>query len=741
MKRLIIFNLFVIITITALSQIKGVVYEQVNQNKNPIAGVNIYWQGTNIGTVSDKNGKYEIVKVPNSDTLVFSFVGYQTKKMFVKSKDLNIDVELKAGEVLSEIYVVERQASTFYSKMETGNIQNISGAELCKAACCNLSESFETNASVDANYNDAITGAKQIKLLGLAGKYVQIMTENFPNFYGLSQPYALTYIPGTWMESIQVSKGASTVINGYESITGQINVEYKKPGNSDDVFFNQFISSAGKSETNFNARYKLNEKLSTMIFAHIGKDFLIIDHDNDGFADLPLIDQYNFFNRWDLFHNNFTFRGGIKFITEERRGGQTSHVFNNDFVNSPFYGILIKTQRLEAFSKTGYVFPNNKNNSLAMMINYIFHNQESYYGRKDFNALQQSFYSNIIWQSAFDTNLEHKYNTGISFKFENLTQNLNDSSFNIIGEKDIEIVPGTYFQYTGHLFEKISLIAGIRGDYHNNYGFLITPRINVKYNLTGNVIWKFSAGKAYRTPYVYAENSFLFASARNIIVTGQLGLEEALNYGSSLTFYIPIGKRDMTLQTEVYRTDFINQVVVDFETPRQVKFYALDGKSFSNVFQTEAYYTLFEGFDLTLAFRYNDVKQTIAGSLQEVPLTSRYKGLVNFSYKTPMERWQFDFTAQFNGPGRIPKIHINDDFSTNFPSYTILNAQITKYFKYWEIYTGCENITNFTQNHPIISADMPFSEDFDSSLIWGPVHGRKLYIGIRFAFNKKSFNS
>lgn len=741
MKRLIIFNLFVIITITALSQIKGVVYEQVNQNKNPIAGVNIYWQGTNIGTVSDKNGKYEIVKVPNSDTLVFSFVGYQTKKMFVKSKDLNIDVELKAGEVLSEIYVVERQASTFYSKMETGNIQNISGAELCKAACCNLSESFETNASVDANYNDAITGAKQIKLLGLAGKYVQIMTENFPNFYGLSQPYALTYIPGTWMESIQVSKGASTVINGYESITGQINVEYKKPGNSDDVFFNQFISSAGKSETNFNARYKLNEKLSTMIFAHIGKDFLIIDHDNDGFADLPLIDQYNFFNRWDLFHNNFTFRGGIKFITEERRGGQTSHVFNNDFVNSPFYGILIKTQRLEAFSKTGYVFPNNKNNSLAMMINYIFHNQESYYGRKDFNALQQSFYSNIIWQSAFDTNLEHKYNTGISFKFGNLTQNLNDSSFNIIGEKDIEIVPGTYFQYTGHLFEKISLIAGIRGDYHNNYGFLITPRINVKYNLTGNVIWKFSAGKAYRTPYVYAENSFLFASARNIIVTGQLGLEEALNYGSSLTFYIPIGKRDMTLQTEVYRTDFINQVVVDFETPRQVKFYALDGKSFSNVFQTEAYYTLFEGFDLTLAFRYNDVKQTIAGNLLEAPLNSRYKGLLNFSYKTPMERWQFDFTAQFNGPGRIPKIHINDDFSTNFPSYTILNAQITKYFKHWEIYMGCENITNFTQNHPIISADMPFSEDFDSSLIWGPVHGRKFYLGIRFAFNKKSFNS
>lgn len=737
MKRLIILNLFVINTMIAISQIKGVVYEQVNQNKNPIAGVNIYWQGTNIGTVSDKNGEFEILKTPDSDTLIFSFVGFQTEKIVIKSKEYNLNVVLKAGEVLSEINVVEKQLSTFYSKMEIGNVQNITGAELCKAACCNLSESFETNASVDANYNDAITGAKQIKLLGLAGKYVQIMTENFPNFYGISQPYALTYIPGPWMEAIQVSKGASTVINGYEAITGQINVEYKKPLESNDLFVNQFISSSGKSETNIDARYKLNDKLSTMLFAHVGKDFLPIDHNDDGFVDFPLIDQYNFFNRWDLFHKNLTLRTGIKYINEERRGGQKSHVFNSDFLNSPYYGIFIKTHRLEAFSKSGYVFPQNKNNSLALIMNYTLHDQDSYYGLKEFSAKQHSFYSNLIWQSTFDANAEHKYNAGLSFKFENLTQNLNDSTINIIGEKDVEIVPGTYFQYTGHLFEKISLIAGIRGDYHNNYGFLITPRFNVKYNLTGNVIWKLSAGKGYRTPYVYAENSFLFASSRNIIVIGKLGLEEAWNYGSSLTFYIPIGKRDLTLQTEIYRTDFINQVVVDFETPRQVKFYALEGKSYSNVFQTEAYYTLFDGFDLTLALRYNDVKQTISGNLLEVPLTSRYKGLFNFSYKTPMEKWQFDFTAQFNGKGRIPKMNIEDVSWTTFPAYTILNAQITKYFKHWEIYTGCENITNFTQKHPVMSADMPFGEDFDSSLIWGPVHGRKFYLGIRFVFNKK----
>lgn len=734
MKRLVVINLVVFIAISAISQIKGVVYEQVKGSKKGLAGVNIFWTGTNEGTVSDNLGYFQISRSLISDTLVFSFVGYKTEKIKVNSNENYIEIVLSESVLLDEVVVGERREGTFYSKMEVGNVQNITGAELCKAACCNLSESFETNASVDANYNDAVTGAKQIKLLGLAGKYVQFLTENIPNLYGVSQPFALTYIPGPWMESIQVSKGTATVINGYDAIIGQINVEYKKPKNQDKLFVNQFISSAGMSETNIDRGININSNLRTSIFAHYGTDLLKLDHNKDGFVDLPMINQLNLFNRWDYFSRNITIRAGIKYIDEQRKGGQTSYNFDINPENTNLYGILIKTKRLELFTKGGYVFPEKKYKSLAMIFNFVNHLQNSFYGKRFYDANQYSGYFNLLWQSNFAGNEKQKYNAGFSLKYEDLKQIVSDSIQNInITEK--EIVPGIYFQYTGNLTNKISVIAGLREDYHNKYGFLFTPRLNIKYNVTEKFIWKASAGKGFRNANVYAENNFLLASARKINVIGELKLEEAWNYGTSITIYLPFGRKDMTLQTEFYRTDFVNQVIVDFETPREIKFYNLIGKSYSNTMQFEIFYYPFEGFDITAAIRLNDVKQTLNGSLLTVPLTSKYKGLINLSYKTPMEKWQFDFTSQFNGKGRIPAMISTDLSGSEFPSYTILNAQITKYFRHWEIYTGCENLTNFVQPQPIVAYESPFSKDFDSSLIWGPVHGRKFYLGIRFDLN------
>jgi len=734
MKKITGVIIMLVVMNTVNAQISGNVYEMQDSKKTELFGVNIYWAGTNIGTTSDKNGKFKIDKPLNSSILVFSFVGYNADSVEVKNNKQILEVILSDSQILGEVIIGDRQVGTHYSRMETGSVQNITGAELCKAACCNLSESFETNASVDASYSDATTGAKQIKLLGLAGKYVQMMTENIPNFYGLSQPYALGYIPGPWMESIQVSKGTSAVINGYDAVTGQINVEYKKPGKSDLLFFNQFFSSAGKTETNVAAAVKLNPNWSTMIFAHAQYDLLDIDHNKDGFSDFPKIAQNNFFNRWDYFGNNLTIRFGVKYINETRKGGQFTHNFDapNDTLNP--YGIFINSERLEAFYKMGYVFPEKTYQSLAMIANFTYHNQDSYYGLTDFDATQNSGYYNLFWQSAFAGNKDHKYNAGASLKYENLNQILNDSILD-----GIEIVPGAYFQYTGNLFDKLNIIAGIRADYHNEFGVLITPRFNMKYNISGNVTWRVSAGKGYRKANVLAENSFLLASSREIYIANDLKLEEAWNFGTNLTWYIPIGDRDMAINAEYYRTEFLNQIIADFENVRTVRFYNLDGKSYSNTYQLEATYQIIKGLDATAAFRYNDVKQTIGGVLMDSPLTSKYKGLVTMSYKTPLEKWQFDFTAQFNGGGRIPSTALNPPhhrLDTEFPAYNIFNAQITKYFKKWEMYLGCENIMNFTQMHPIIASENPFGDHFDSSLIWGPVHGRKFYLGIRFAIKQ-----
>jgi outer membrane cobalamin receptor len=719
--------LFILPNINA--QISGKVFEFVDNKKEPLFGVNVYWENSSVGTSTDFEGRFEIQKPSNSGRLIFSFVGYASDTIIITENKKNIDVTLSKSNILKEVVIGERQVGTHYSRMETMSVQNISGAELCKAACCNLSESFETNASVDASYSDAATGAKQIKLLGLAGRYVQMMTENIPNLYGLSQPYALGYIPGPWMESIQVSKGTSAVINGYEAITGQINVEYKKPNTSPDkLFVNLFGSSAGRTEANIDGAFKVGNKWSSMILAHAQADLMDIDHNNDSFMDMPAVNQYNLFNRWDYFGNNITFRTGIKLVDETRKGGQSGYNFNQPSDMQNLYGIYIKSQRIETFAKLGYVFPYKNYQSIALISNFTGHTQNSYYGKTNFDAEQTSLYFNLIWQSVLNGNEDHKYNAGISLKNENLNQTLNDSTM-----KDREIVPGAYFQYTGHLFDKANVILGLRADYHNQEGLLITPRLNLRYNISGNIVLRGSVGKGFRKANVLAENNFLLASSRNIHIANDLKLEEAWNYGANLTWYIPIGKREMTVNFEFYRTQFINQIIADFETFHHVKFYNLDGKSYSNTYQVEATFPIIQGLDMTAALRYNDVKQTIDGNFVESPLTNRYKGIVTISYKTPLEKWQFDFTAQFNGGGRIPVSPTKYNLGTEFPAYNIFNAQITKYFKKWEMYIGAENLFDFTQKDPIISVSDPYGNDFDSALIWGPIHSRKIFLGIRFA--------
>lgn len=719
------------------AQISGIVYEIYDEKEIPLFGVNIYWEATNVGTVSNEKGEFFITKVETTNKLIFNYVAYENDTIIIENFDEKIYKLMSQSKILTELEITERKEGSAYSRMNTINVQNISSNELIKAACCNLSESFETNASVDASFSDATTGAKQIKLLGLSGKYVQMLCENIPNLYGLSQPYSLNYIPGPWMESIQVSKGTATVVNGYDAITGQINIEYKKPKTSDIFYLNQYFNANGKMETNIDGSIIISPHWSTQIFAHAQHDFdklnYGLDMNNDKFMDMPSITQYNFFNRWDYFGNNITFRTGIKYLHETRHSGQLGYDFNKSNTGQDLYGINIKTRRAEAFSKLGWVNPKKTYQSLALIANAIGQFQNSIFGRNSYDANQTSIYINTIWQDEFDANENHnhKYNLGVSLKYENLHQFLNDSAMN-----NKEFVPGTYFQYTG-LFDKLSYILGIRGDYHfQEKRFLLTPRLNLKYNITAWLVLRASAGKGYRKANVIAENNYLLASSRKIIIDPDLKLEDAWNFGSNITFYIPAKLREITLNIEYYRTEFMNQIIVDFENIREIFFYNLNGRSFSNTYQIEIQYPIFRGFELTTAFRYNDVRQTIANELKIAPLTNRYKAIISASYKTKLEKWQFDLTTQFNGDGRIPSTAENPDeyrLPESYPMYVVMNAQITKFFKKFEVYVGVENILGTHQKNPIIAANNPFGEYFDSSLIWGPTNKQMYYFGIRFA--------
>jgi outer membrane receptor for ferrienterochelin and colicins len=758
--------------------VSGIVYTQDDQTtKSPLPGVNVYWLKTTKGTLTDANGKFEIAKKgKEKEQLVFSFLGYKPDTITITQSVKNLEVTLHpTSQQLNAVTIHNKDAGSYISTINTRKVQVITTGELYRAACCNLAESFETNASVDVSYSDAITGAKQIQMLGLSGLYSQIISENVPLVKGLGASFGLTYIPGSWMEAIQVSKGTSSVINGYESITGQINIEYKKPATSEKLFVNIFANEKQRLEANINTAYKFNSRLSTMILGHVDGFDRKIDYNHDNFLDIPRVKTLNLFNRWDYINaNHLVSRFGVKLLSESRNGGTLSFSksgFSEDTtgisstvkpdLNYKPYGISINTQRYEAFWKNGILFKNKPWKSVALIVSGIYHDQSGQFGLNTYAGLEKSFYANMLYQSIFK-NENHKFTTGLSYSNSDYQENYLRTNFiylyqlnggstltDLFTLKDFykldyqmdrsESVYGIFFEYTLHYRDKLSVIAGMRADHHNRYGTFYTPRLNIKYKWSESLTLRGSAGKGYRTANVFAENYAIMASQRLLIFSNEpLKQEEAWNYGINLTKDFTLWSRKAQFDIEFYRTDFVNQVIIDMDSlPESVFFYNLKGESYSNSFQTQVSVEPFNRLTVLLAYRFNDVKTTIAGKLREKPFTSRYKGLMTTSYSTKFDKWKFDLTLQLNGPVRIPDQQkmpdvLRRDYDHSKAWVNVL-AQVTKKFKNWDFYLGGENLANFTQKDPITEAFAPYHTHFDTSMVWGPLTGASVYAGLRYS--------
>lgn len=595
---------------------------------------------------------------------------------------------------------------------------------------------------MDVSYSDAVTGAKQIRLLGLEGTYSQLQIENLPNLRGLATNFGLNYVPGPWMESIQVSKGAASVLNGYESISGQINVEYKKPDSSEKLFLNTFASASGRMEFNGNTNIRVHKDvLSTGVFVHASELSRRNDENGDGFLDEPLTRQVQVLNRWKYNNfNGFMAQAGINVLVEDRLGGQVDFDRGMTPGQMGLYGINIENNRIEGFLKGGYVAQNGRT-AFAFLSNFARHKTSSFYGLNEFDADETRFYGKFIITRDLDEFGFHTLNSGIGFIHDKFDETLYNVSMS-----RTENVPGVFAEYTMKPNERFTLMTGIRTDFHNLFGTFVTPRMHLRYQLSENYTFRMNAGKGYRTANVISENLNLMASARPVSWEDDFFQEKAWNFGVSFIQNYTLFERDLQINAEYFYTDFQTQLVVDRESSaEQIILSPLDGKSYAGSLQFDLRYQPVERLDMVLAYRVNDVKQTIAGDLIEKPLTSRYKGLVTFNYTTNLKKWMFDYTIQFNGGGRIPRYPGEEMYRTNFSDdfyefspFTIMNAQVTKYFRYWNIYVGSENLANFKQKNPIAGADNPYGPAFDATNVWGPVMGRRIYVGLRFNLNYES---
>jgi len=737
MKTIAIAILFLFSINYSYSQIKGFVYGFVNNNKIILAWVQIKSVNTNKIVSSLEDGSFTIdLNNKYPDTLIFSFVGFYNDTIIVTDKfeKISLDVTLYSEQILEEFVVSARKKDYGMLKMKTLNIETIGDGEIRKAACCNLSESFQTNTSVDVTITDAVSGAKKIQMMGIDGVYTQIQFENTPYLRGLESSFGLSSIPGTWIESIQITKGTGSVVNGYESMAGLINLEFKKPDKMEKLYFNMYVNNFGRTEVNSDGSYILNKKLSGAYFVHGATFGSEIDQNKDGFRDINLSKNVSILNRWKFQGEKMVAHFGINAYYQGKIGGQIGY-----FPTTPssLYGVNIDSKHIDAFAKTGFLFKNRTSRSFGVIYNFKYQETDALFGIRSFTGVEKRGYINTILEDQI-VNPNHVIKTGFSFVYSEISQKL-DSNVSVayvpLNISRVEIIPGYYAEYTlSH--NRLTTVLGSRADYHNIYGIQFSPRFYGKFKMTENLDFRFTGGKGFRTANILIDNISLLASSRKWIVDSKITPEISWNYGASITYDFLIKKRKNTLNIDFYRTQFVNQMVVDRDVSFEaIYFKNLKGKSYSNTLQTELNFVISKSFDFRLTYKLMDVKAPFNNVVAQQIMVQKHRWLSHLSYKSQNKKWEANITGVLNGKMRMKMTSFTygaKTFDTQTAIYPTVNAQITYIYKKWDFYLGGENLTNYKISSVILDAQNPFGSYFDATMVWAPITGITVYGGIRY---------
>ena len=747
MKKNSIIIIFLVLPLFLFSQetLTGMIMDKNNPKDNlGVFGANVYWLNNSIGATTNEKGWFTIPYKKSYKKLVVSYVGYKTDTLNISDLE-PIHHFITLENELEEVTLKSKKKATQRSFIQTKNVFTVNSAELLKAACCNLAESFETNPSIDVNFSDALTGTRQIQMLGLKSPYLLITQENIPSIRGAGQVFGLTFTPGTWVESIQITKGAGSVINGYESISGQINAELVKPLTDNRIFLNAYGSLGGRYELNSHLNHKISDKWQTGVYIHGNYRNKKFDRNKDGFLDNPLISQVNVMNRWQYLdaEKGWVSFINVRFMDDSKQTGQNNFDPLVDKGRSEVWGGEIDTKRFDSSLKLGYVFPQLPFQSFGFQFSYSNHDQDSYFGLKTYDINHQSVYSNLLFNSIIgDT--RSKFTTGLNFTYDIYDEFVNSINFSR-KEKSF----GGFFEYAYDNSDNFSFTSGVRIDTHNLLGTYITPRLHIRYVPWEKGVLRASIGQGRKSGNVFAENQQLFASTRQIDIQSSGGKiygldpEVAWNYGLSYLQGFNLFNRKGDITFDYYRTHFQNQVVVDWENPQRISFYNLDGESYANSFQTEVNYYVDDFTSLRLAYKFYDIETDYFSGKLSKPLTPNHRLFANISYETKkiddIKQWKFDLTYNFIGEQRLPDTSTNPveyQLGEYSNSYSLLNTQITKVFtEKFEMYFGVENLTDLKQKNPILASDDPFGDSFDSTIIYAPIFGRMLYSGLRFKIN------
>ena len=734
-----------LIPICGISQLRGLIQGKMGDKTSPIVGAKIKFLNSKIGSTTDEEGTFSII-LPKTlpDTALISAFGYYNDTLVVTRKDRfrAVNILLYSKTYLKEIVLQKRKKSNSILRMKTLHVEELTSTDLRKAACCNLSESFETNASVDVNITDAVSGAKKIQMMGLDGVYTQLQLENIPFIRGVESSFGLKSLPGTWIESIQITKGTGSVVNGFESMAGLVNMEIKKPESMERFYLNVYQNIFGRSEINLNSGLKLNEKWHWGWLAHASSIYRKMDGNQDGFLDQPIGENFAFMNRFDYRGEKMEGKIGINAYIDNKMGGYTN--FNREMANStnptslPF-GVIIDSKHFDAFAKTGF-FGKKPLQSTGIIYHLKFHELDGQFGSRQFQGIEKRGLINILHDDYIYTS-DHKIKTGLNFSFIDIKQNIKGlTAADSLTQNRTEYIPGIFAEYT-FTSSRWSIVSGIRGDYHNLYGIKFIPRLHAKYIIDEYTDLRFTAGSGWRVPNYIMDNISLLANSKTWYFDETFKPEESWNFGGSISKRFSLFKKDGEITVDFYHTRFTNQLVVDRDTLYNAIFFKnLENASFSNSFQSELSLDVLKNLTVRFAYKYLDVRSIFAGIYRNQVMLPKHRGFTNIAYITRNKRWEYDLTLSVFGNSRLPAIDNGNGtiiYEEQSPVYSMLNGQITYIYKKWDLYLGGENITNFKQTNPIIDAENPFGTEFDATRIWGPIMGVNIYAGIRYNLKSK----
>ena len=734
---------FLLLSTHIMAQFRGVVYGSNGEKSSTIYGAKAKLLHANKTAITGPDGNFEfILSKESNDTIVVWANGYYPDTIYVTPEDRFsfYKITLFSDVILPEVVVEYQKSSKGILKMRTLLVEEISSDELRKAACCNLSESFETNASVDVSFTDAVSGAKQIQMMGLNGVYTQLQMENIPYLRGLESAFGLNSLPGTWINSIQITKGTGPVVNGYESMAGLINLDIKKPHMMERFYVNGYGNSFGRAELNFHGSVDVSEKWSTALFVHGSNQAVKLDNNQDNFRDIPTGTFYAGLNRWHYQGERMEAQIGINVYQEDKLGGEMELDRSTGVqANSDFFGVRSYNEHVNVFAKTGFFFKNNPARSIGVLYNFKAHNTNGFYGLRSFGGEERRANVNLIYDDILGSTL-HKTRLGLSGTVVDFNQQIFSESM-MIRDDRLEIIPGAFAEYTYTGIRLVNVI-GARMDYHNLFGPIFSPRIHSKFTLTEKLDLRFTAGRAWRVPNYQVDYRSLLATGRTWVAPNSVQPEISWNIGGSAVYSWKWWKREASLVMDYYHTTFENQLVVDRDLdPSLIVFNYTSAPSYSNSFQAEFSMQPWRGVEVRTAYKFLEARAEFGGVMQNKVMVPKHRGFANIAYQTRNKRWEFDATASVFGKSRLPvNILSNGELTTDNESevFPLVSAQVTHVYKRFDFYLGGENLANYTMQAPIFDAENPFGTTFDATRVWAPIMGQMFYFGFRFTIERKT---